>query len=37
MSKWHIYEQEKKKLEELNLTPEQHEKAIKKICDKLKL
>jgi hypothetical protein len=32
-----IYEQEKKRLEKLNLTAEQYEREIKKLINKLKL
>lgn len=34
---WEIYEQEKRKLQQKNLTPEEYEKAIRELCDRLKI
>ena len=37
MDKWLRYEQEKKKLQAMNLDPKDYEKAIKKLTRKLKI
>jgi len=36
-NEWLIYEQEKKKLQNLNLSPEEYSKAIKELIDELNL
>ena len=37
MTKDQLYEYEKKKIQILNLTPEEYEKAIQQLCKKLKI
>ena len=37
MNKYTIYEKEKRKLQQMNLTPSEYEEKIKKLCKKLKI
>ena len=37
MNKQELYEQEKKKLQQMDLTPKEYEEKIKKLCKKLKI
>ena len=37
MNKWILYEQAKKKLQSKVLTPDEYDRAIKAICDRLKI
>ena len=37
MDIYRIYEEEKKKLQEMNLTPQEYEEKIKELCKKLKI
>jgi hypothetical protein len=37
MNKWIIYEAEKKKLQAMDLTPEEYEKAVRELCEKLRI
>ena len=37
MDIYKIYEEEKKKLQEMNLTPQEYEEKIKELCELLRL